>query len=86
MVKTIETVTGVNGIYMGKPGDFAYELIENHHFQGVEKCKIIMVGDNLETDILFGQRNGIDTLLVLSGVTNEKMIEKVAQNCLNSQN
>ena len=28
-----------------------------------------MIGDNLETDILFGKRAGIDTLCTLSGVS-----------------
>ncbi len=28
-----------------------------------------MIGDNLETDILFGIKGGIDTLCTLTGVT-----------------
>ena len=30
-----------------------------------------MVGDNLETDIMFAKNNKIDSLLVLSGVTHD---------------
>ena len=35
-----------------------------------------MIGDNLSTDILFANNSGIDSLLVLSGVTSA---EKAAQ-------
>jgi 4-nitrophenyl phosphatase len=31
--------------------------------------KTLMVGDNLETDILFGQNSGIETLLVMTGAS-----------------
>lgn len=33
-----------------------------------------MIGDNLETDILFGINSDITTLLVMTGVTHESMI------------
>jgi ribonucleotide monophosphatase NagD (HAD superfamily) len=32
--------------------------------------RFLMIGDNLQTDIKFAEANGIDSLLVLSGVTN----------------
>ncbi len=35
-----------------------------------------MVGDNLDTDIMFGINSKIDTLLVLTGVTDQEMLDK----------
>ena len=36
-----------------------------------ERGKICMVGDRLDTDILFGKNGGLRTMLVLTGVTSE---------------
>lgn len=35
-----------------------------------------MVGDNLQTDILFGNNANIDTLLVMTGVTDQEKLNK----------
>ena len=35
---------------------------------GMERKQICMVGDRLDTDILFGQDGGLSTMLVLSGL------------------
>lgn len=40
----------------------------------VEPARICMVGDRLDTDVLFGTDNGLQTVLTLSGVTTEKKL------------
>ena len=35
-----------------------------------------MIGDNLETDILFGINANIDSFLVLTGVTDQALLDK----------
>ena len=46
----------------------------DHNLQ--DKSKVLMVGDNLSTDIQFGINAGIDTALVLTGVTTRDMLNK----------
>eukprot|EP00461_Guttulinopsis_vulgaris_P003950 UN03951 len=48
-----------------------------------DKSRILMVGDNLRTDIQFGINCGIDTLLVLSGVTHPSVITKGDEKVIN---
>ena len=52
-------------IVVGKPAEFMLENIANAF--GMERRQICMVGDRLDTDILFGQDGGLSTMLVLSG-------------------
>ena len=39
---------------------------------GLRRDQICMVGDRLDTDVLFGKQGGLATMLVLSGVTTEE--------------
>ena len=56
---------------MGKPDTWCFELMKKQHgLYDVDPSNFLMVGDNLSTDIVFGNQCGMDTLLVLSGVTN----------------
>ncbi|KAG1674279.1 hypothetical protein FOA52_013468 [Chlamydomonas sp. UWO 241] len=56
-------------IVVGKPSAFMLDNIAST--LGLERDEICMVGDRLDTDILFGKNGGLATALVLSGVTDE---------------
>ncbi|HEY2583017.1 MAG TPA: TIGR01459 family HAD-type hydrolase [Mucilaginibacter sp.] len=67
----IENIVGKQFIRFGKPDSqmfmFAYDLIRE--YRPINKKDIVMVGDTLHTDILGGNKFGLDTVLVLSGNT-----------------
>ncbi|MBS1527154.1 MAG: TIGR01459 family HAD-type hydrolase [Bacteroidetes bacterium] len=73
----IESVVGKQFIRFGKPDSqmfmFAYDLIRE--YRQIGKSDIVMVGDTLNTDILGGNKFGLDTVLVLSGNTQAKDYE-----------
>lgn len=75
--KMIETIVGKQFIRFGKPDAqmfiFAYEHIRD--FPTVGKKDILMVGDTLHTDIMGGNKFGLDTVLVLTGNTQAEEAE-----------
>ncbi|KAJ2297108.1 phosphatase 2C, partial [Coemansia sp. RSA 2705] len=57
---------------MGKPNPPMLEcVIQKFHLDPARTC---MVGDRLDTDILFGIRGGLSTLCVLTGVADEAAV------------
>ncbi|XP_042452146.1 phosphoglycolate phosphatase 2 isoform X1 [Zingiber officinale] len=67
MVGAVAGSTGKEPTVVGKPSTFLMDFLLER-FQ-IETSRMCMVGDRLDTDILFGQNAGCKTLLVLSGVT-----------------
>jgi HAD superfamily hydrolase (TIGR01450 family) len=71
LAKMLEDTIGRQFIRFGKPDPqmfiFAYQHIKN--YPNVSKRDILMVGDTLHTDILGGNKFGLDTALVLTGNT-----------------
>jgi HAD superfamily hydrolase (TIGR01450 family) len=71
IAKMIENIVEREFIRFGKPDSqmfmFAYDLIRE--YRTVAKKDIVMVGDTLYTDILGGNKFGLDTVLVFSGNT-----------------
>jgi 4-nitrophenyl phosphatase len=68
----LETATGIKPIIIGKPETAMMEqaLVR----MGAQSATTAVLGDRLETDILAGERAGLSTLLVLSGVTDRSLL------------
>ena len=70
----IEKATGVNPFFIGKPNPLMVRTALN--YLGVHSEETIIVGDRMDTDIIGGVQNGMDSILVLTGVTKPEQIER----------
>jgi NagD protein len=70
----IERATGVSPYFVGKPNPLmlrtALRAIDAHSEDAV------MIGDRMDTDIVMGIESGLETILVLTGVTTQEMTER----------
>eukprot|EP00878_Enallax_costatus_P003473 GHUV01003686.1.p1 GENE.GHUV01003686.1~~GHUV01003686.1.p1 ORF type:complete len:326 (+),score=73.40 GHUV01003686.1:386-1363(+) len=71
-VGAIKAVVEREPVITGKPSPFLMSDITANH--GVTPSRSIMVGDRLDTDIAWGLNTGMATLLVLTGVTDAKIL------------
>jgi 5'-nucleotidase len=69
----IETATGKQAFFVGKPNPLMMRSALN--YLDVHSEETMMIGDRMDTDIIAGVQSGMDTILVLSGVTR---LEEVA--------
>ena len=72
MVGAIKGCTGKEPTLVGKPSALMIDYMVEKF--GIERSRICMVGDRLDTDVLFGLNNGLQSCLVLSGVTTEEKL------------
>lgn len=68
----IKGCTGQEPTVVGKPSPLMIDYLESKY--GMDRSRICMVGDRLDTDVLFGTDNGLKSILVLSGVTSEQKL------------
>ncbi|KAM3387840.1 hypothetical protein ACQJBY_010584 [Aegilops geniculata] len=66
MVGAVLGSTKQEPLVVGKPSTFMMDYLAKKF--GITTSQICMVGDRLDTDVLFGQNGGCKTLLVLSGI------------------
>lgn len=68
----IEKIVGKKFIRFGKPDSqifmFAWTILQER-LPDVQRKNVLMIGDTLQTDILGGNKFGLDTMLVLTGNT-----------------
>ncbi len=73
MIHAIEGVTGRDvEVICGKPSRFARQAVLSYLDVPPEAC--LVVGDRLDTDIKLGHEAGMTTVLVTTGVTDEKTL------------
>jgi NagD protein len=70
----MEAASGVAPFYIGKPSPLMMRMALNH--LGVHSEDTVMIGDRMDTDIIGGVQAGMDTILVLSGVTRREDIKR----------
>lgn len=74
IVRAVETACGKEPIIIGKPSQIIGKIV-------LDKLKlkpedVLLLGDRLETDIAMGNKLGMKTALVLTGVSKREDIEK----------
>ena len=74
LVAPIELTTGAVAYYLGKPNPLMMKT--GIKLLGVSPEDTAIVGDRMDTDIIAGVESGIETVLVLSGVTNFHIMRK----------
>lgn len=60
---------------IGKPARPILDLCLNHY--GLKPDEVVLIGDNLETDIALGYNNQVETVFVQSGVHHEEDIDRL---------
>ena len=67
MISPIELATGKTAYFIGKPNPLMMRT--GLRILGVHSEEAVMIGDRMDTDIIAGIESGMDTVLVLSGIT-----------------
>jgi NagD protein len=74
MAALMEAASGVRPFFVGKPNPLMMRTALN--YLGVHSESTVMIGDNMETDVIGGVQAGLETILVLSGVTRREAIAR----------
>ncbi len=76
LIAPIEMATGSKAYFVGKPNPLM--MREGLNLLGTRREESAIIGDRMDTDIVSGIESGIDTVLVLSGVTDEATMKRFA--------
>ena len=74
LVAPVEIATGREAYFVGKPNPLMMRT--GLRMLGVHSEDAVMIGDRMDTDVIAGIETGIETVLVLSGVTHQEDLDK----------
>ena len=74
LVSPIELTTGKSAYYVGKPNPLMMRT--GLQILGIHSAETAIIGDRMDTDIIAGIESGLDSVLVLSGVSTNETIEQ----------
>jgi NagD protein len=74
MAALMERATGVAPFFVGKPNPWMMRSALNH--LGLHSEQTVVVGDRMDTDIVSGVETGLETILVLTGVTRREEVPR----------
>ena len=74
MAALIQKATGVSPFFVGKPNPLMMRTALN--YLGVHSESTVMIGDRMDTDMVAGVESGMETVLVLSGVTRREDVQR----------
>ena len=70
----LTAASGVKPYFIGKPNPLMMRSALRH--LGVHSEDAVMIGDRMDTDIVGGLESGMDTILVLSGITRKEDVNR----------
>ena len=74
LIAPIEMATGKQAYFCGKPNPLMMRT--GLRILGVHSNEAVMIGDRMDTDVIAGIETGLDTVLVLSGVSTRETVDK----------
>lgn len=74
MAALIASATGVRPYFVGKPNPLMMRRALNT--LGVHSEDAVMVGDRMDTDVVAGMEAGMETVLVLTGITRREEVDR----------
>ena len=74
LASLISTATGVSPYFVGKPNPLMMRTALNAI--GAHSESTVMIGDSMRTDIVAGLESGLESILVLSGVTSPADVDR----------
>ena len=70
----IEKASGVSPLFVGKPNPLMMRMALK--YLGAHSEGTVMVGDRMDTDVIAGVQSGLETILVLSGITRREDVSR----------